>query len=87
MYALNAYLPILKCFKKLAMYAHPKPLINSTKNGTEKDFASQWLSASPNSMISFKLYVQTPFFNIFITVLGKGPIQTIDRHLPKKNFF
>ena len=32
------------------------------------NFASQWLSTSPNSMISFKLYVQTPFFSIFITL-------------------
>ena len=36
------------------MHAFPKSLINSTKNGTEKKFASQWLSISPNSMISFK---------------------------------
>ena len=35
----------------------PKKLINSTKNGTEKNFASQWLSISPNNMISFKFYV------------------------------
>ena len=35
-------------------------LINSTKNGTEKDLASQWISTSPKSMISFKFYVKTP---------------------------
>ena len=58
------------------MHAFPKSLINSTKNGTEKNFASQWLSISPNSMISFKFYVQTPFFSTFITLhLGKGHIQ------------
>ena len=40
-----------------------KPHFNSIKNGTEKNFASQWFSAtSPNSMISFKIYVKTPFF-------------------------
>ena len=54
MNALNAHLPISKCFLKLAMHTFPKNLINSTKNGTEKDFASQWHSASPNSIISFK---------------------------------
>ena len=55
------------------MHAFPKSLINSTKNGTEKNFASQWLSISPNSMISVKFYVQTPFFSTFITLhLGKG---------------
>ena len=74
-HALNAYLPLSKCFQKLAMHAFPKSLINSTKNGTEKNFASQWLSISPNSMISFKFYVQTPFFSTFITLhLGKGHI-------------
>ena len=58
------------------MHAFPKSLINSTKNGTEKNFTSQWLSISPNSMISFKFYVQTPFFSTFITLhLGKGHIQ------------
>ena len=59
----------------------PKSLINTTKNGTEKNFASQRLSISPNSMISFKFYVQTPFFSIFITLhLGKGHIWTVNRH-------
>ena len=63
------------------MHVFPKSLINSTKSGTEKDFASQWLSISPNSMISFKFYVQTPFFSTFITLhLGKGHIQTVNRH-------
>ena len=77
------------------MHAFPKSLINSTKNGTEKNFASQystkngteknfasqWLSISPNSMISFKFYVQTPFFSTFITLhLGKGHIQAVNRH-------
>ena len=58
-----------------------KSLINSTKNGTEKNFASEWLSISPNSMISFKFYVQTPFFSTFITLhLGKGHIQAVNRH-------
>ena len=63
------------------MYAFPKSHINSTKNGTEKNFASQWLSIiSPNSMISFKFYVQTPFFSTFITLhLGKGHIQPVNR--------
>ena len=61
------------------MHAFPKSLINSTKNGTEKNFASQWLSISPNSMISFKFYV--PFFSTFITFhLGKGHIQTVNVH-------
>ena len=47
------------------------------KNGTEKHFAS----ISPNNMISFKFYVQTPFFSTFITLhLGKGHIQTVNRH-------
>ena len=51
------------------------------KNGTEKNFASQWLSISPNSMINFKFYVQTPFFSTFITLhLGKGHIRTVNRH-------
>ena len=63
------------------MHAFPKSLINSTKNGTEKNFASQWLSISPTSMISFKFYVQTPFFSTFITLhLGKGHIQAVNRH-------
>ena len=63
------------------MHAFPKSLINSTKNGTEKKIASQWLSISPNSMISFKFYVQTPFFSTFITLhLGKGHIQAVNRH-------
>ena len=63
------------------MHVFPKSLINSTKNGTEKNFASQWLSRSPNSMISFKFYVQTPFFSTFITLhLGKGHIQAVNRH-------
>ena len=64
------------------MHVFPKSLINSTKNGIEKDFASQWPSTSPKSMISFKFYVKTPFFNIFITLhLGKGHIQAINRHV------
>ena len=47
----------------------------------EKTFASQWLSISPNSMISFKFYVQTPFFGTFITLhLGNGHIQTVNGH-------
>ena len=50
------------------MHAFPKSLINSTKNGTEKNFASQWLSISPTNMISFKFYVQTPFFSPFMTL-------------------
>ena len=63
------------------MHAFPKSLINSTKNGTEKNFVNQWLSISPNSMISFKFYVQTPFFSTFITLhLGKGHIQTVNRY-------
>ena len=63
------------------MHAFPKSLSNSTKNGTEKTFASQWLSISPNSMISFKFYVQTPFFSTFVTLhLGKGHIQTVNGH-------
>ena len=49
---------------------------HSTKKWCEKNFASQWLS-----MISFKFYVQTPFFSTFITLhLGKGHIQTVNRH-------
>ena len=63
------------------MHAFPKSLINSSKNGTENNFASQWLSISPNSMISFKFYVQTPFFSTFITLhLGKGHIQAVNGH-------
>ena len=65
------------------MHAFPKSLTYFTKkkNGTEKTFASQWLSISPNSMISFEFYVQTPFFSIFRTLhLGKGHIQTFNRH-------
>ena len=32
-------------------------------------------------MISFKFYVQTPFFSTFITLhLGKGHIQAVNRH-------
>ena len=60
----------------------PKSFINSIKkNGTEKHFASQWLSTSLLSMIGFKFHVETPFFNIFINVyLGKGHIHTINRH-------
>ena len=46
-----------------------------------KKIASQWFSISPNSMITFKFYVQTPFFSTFITLyLGTGHIQTLDRH-------
>ena len=49
---------------------------DSTKNGERF-----WLSFSPKSVIGFKLYVKTPFFNIFVTLyLGKGHIQTIKRH-------
>ena len=33
----------------------PKSLIKLTENGTEINFASQWLGISPNSMISFRL--------------------------------
>ena len=62
------------------MHAFPKSLINSTKNGTDKSFTTQWLSFSPNSMISFKFYVKTLLFNIFITLhLGKGHIQAVNR--------
>ena len=79
MHALNAYLPILNCFLKLAMHAFSKA--SFYKNGTEENFASQWLSTSPNSMIGFKFYVQTPFFSTFITPhLGKGHIRTVNRH-------
>ena len=39
-------------------------LIKSRKSGIEENFASQWLSTSPKSMISFNFYVQTPFFNL-----------------------
>ena len=63
------------------MHAFPKSLINSTKSGTEKNYANQWLITSPNSMISFKFYVKTPFFSIFVTpYLGKGHIPTVNRH-------
>ena len=63
------------------MHTSPKSLINSTKNGTEQDFTSQWLSTSPNNMISFKFYVNMPFFNIFTTLhLGKGHIHTVNMH-------
>ena len=56
-------------------------LILPKKNGTEKHFAIQWLSTSPNSTFSFKFYVQTPFVSIFITPhLGKGHIRTVNRH-------
>ena len=56
------------------MHVFPKSLIKFT-NFLEKNFASQWLSISPNSMISFKFYVQMPFFSIFRTLhLGKGHI-------------
>ena len=59
------------------MHAFLKNLINSTENGRETNFASQWFRIGPNSMISFKFYVQTPFFSTFITLhLGKGHIQT-----------
>ena len=59
----------------------PKKTHNCTKNGTEKKFASQWLSICPNSMISSKFYVETPCFSTFITLrLGKGHIQTVNRH-------
>ena len=62
------------------MHMFTKSLTNSTENGTEKNFASHWLSISPNSMISFKFYVQMPFFSTFITLhLGKGHIQTVNR--------
>ena len=50
------------------MHAFPKSLINSTKNGAENNFASQWPSISPNSMISFKFYVQTPFDSTYMTL-------------------
>ena len=68
------------------MHVFPKSLINSKKkkkkkNGTETYFPSQWLSVSPNTMISFKLYVKMPFFNTYITLhLGKGHIQTVNKH-------
>ena len=48
--------------------------VNSTKNGTEKNFASQWLSISPNNMISFK------FSTLQLFILGKCHIQTVNRH-------
>ena len=55
------------------MHAFPKSLINSSKNGAKKNVASQWLSISPSSMISFKFYVQMPFFSTLITLhLGNG---------------
>ena len=40
-----------------------KSLINSTKNGTEKDFAGQLLSTSQKSMISCKFYAKTSLFS------------------------
>ena len=45
----------------------PKKPLQFYKYGTETNFASQWLSTSRNSIISFKFYVQAPFFSIFIT--------------------
>ena len=58
------------------MHLFPKGLNNSIKNGTDKGFASQ-CSISPNSMISFKLYVKMQFLNIFVTIhLGKGHVHS-----------
>ena len=55
----------------------PKNVINTTKNGTDKSFTTQWLSTSPNSIS----YVKTLLFSIFITLhLGKGHIQAVNRH-------
>ena len=51
------------------------------KNGTEKDFASQWLITSPNGVISFKFYVKTPFsiivFLFLFVILHLGHIQAV----------
>ena len=63
------------------MHVFLKELIDLKKNGIEKDFVSQLLSISPNSMISFKFYVKTPFFNTFITLhLDKSHIYTVNVH-------
>ena len=62
------------------MRSQKAPLILQ-KMVQRKKIVSQWLSISPNSMINFKFYVQTPFFSTFITLhLGKGHIQTVNRH-------
>ena len=50
-------------------------IINSTKNGTEKNFASQWLSISPNSMIRITVgrlseFNSSPCF--FIIIIEKA---------------
>ena len=51
------------------------------KKWYRKIFASQWPRTSPNSMISFKSYVQTPLFINFITLrLGEGHTRTVNRH-------
>ena len=85
----RALKPWVACFKFALAYLEmflevgnarvPKRLHLFCKNGTEKHFASQWLSTSPNIMISFKFYVQTPSFIIFITLhLGKSHIHTVN---------
>ena len=64
----------------------PKIII-STQNGTEKSCTTQWLSYSLNGMISLKIYVKTPAFNILITLsLGIGHIQANRSSGPKVVF-
>ena len=59
----------------------PQKKLHSAKNGTEKKFCQSVAYITSNSMISFKFYVQTPFFSTFITLhLGKGHIQTVNSH-------
>ena len=71
----------LKMFLEVGSACIPKEPHYSTKNGTMKDSANQWLSTYPKSIISFKFNVKILFFNVFITLhLGKGHIQTINWH-------
>ena len=82
LWPLKRVLAYLEMFLEIGNARVPKKAsLILQKNGTEKIFANQWLSVSPNKMISFKFYAQTPFFSTFITLhLGKGHTQTVNRH-------
>ena len=38
------------------MHPFPESLIDSTKNGTEKDFSSQWLSTTAKMCDKFQIF-------------------------------
>ena len=80
-HALKLKLAYLEMFLEVGNARIPRKPHQSYQIGSEKAFASQWLSTSPNSMISFKFYVKTLFFNIVITLhLGKGQMKTVNRY-------